>query len=1151
MPDDLPSSAADVPGPPHIRFPQAFGFSVDEETATAAIRQTIDAAQQATGALHSKINEALLHDVVQPAVFADSLKAKVANALGAAVQQSQEALNTLQHPIFSGLVNDLGTTIEATQHLGVTVPQEGQEAACPDCVVIRSAALSGDLGPALECYRATALPLRDARGMEYAARVDWIRRCLPPDDNLHDVFAYSILNLQNEPIGFDPYSSGAAAGASRDFVNDPTFGQGTAVVGAPPAGSLPPGIGPPPSGPSGVIAGPAPAPGGPPALPGPPRPSPPTGQPGIGAPPVPTAPTGPTRPPPGDSVGVLPLCSQLAGMTLEQAMALWPPGSIINDRKIGYYPDPITGAMFIWVTLAPGAPGGIGAPPYTCQVGQSPPVPPGYIPPLPPATPPIVAGPAPVKPPGSTFKPETPVKPPTQTQPTCIPICKPEAEKCDYTLWCSSDHILYITKGDENPHSGFDRAIQKGDPAGFDIAGAVNSCLIPRPQPVPSRPSSDPQFPGEQQQQGCNDLFRFQVLTNQVPTDYFRSLFSKAMEAAGPAAPLDPDWINSLLTGIRNGLGEAGGIVLDSLLHFAANSSLLNCSGSPNEAGIMLSRIVLGLIGKYVADVGQSTDTSLRYAQNTLCPYLIPTISEAANAWSGNTIDETRLRCIVEANGGRWDSYQQVIDASRAKLQAFQIGTLRLREKIGQADYERRIRELGFTRPADSVDIQDLLQQIPPASDLVRFMVRDAGDDNLARRFRLDQDFDAKFAGRIPEWAKHQGVDTDYMRYIWRAHWSIPAPGQLANMLHRLSRFPAGDERFVDVATIKAAMEQQDIAPFWIEKFIAISYSPLTRIDARRAFEIGALSKDRLKESYLDLGYNDSNADVLVNFNVKNVQRSFLRRSEVQKYAAGELDDTDFETAMTQWGADDAAIQAARTRADILRRAATRKACIKAYRSRFMLGEFDAQRAIELVQSRGQNLDHATVIVEGWKCEAESRGKEFTFGQLNQLYEAGLIDEMDYVTRAKRLHYDQDEAVTLLRLIQRKLRIKATTLQQKQIVADKKAEEKLTAALLKQANADERKRERAAAALAKARTVGEMRQKRLLAAGAKFSEHSEMELPESILAIRSVYQAALNNFPVTNDQVIAALTVITGDREIVTLPDVVEALATALTAQAS
>jgi hypothetical protein len=212
------------------------------------------------------------------------------------------------------------------------------------------------------------------------------------------------------------------------------------------------------------------------------------------------------------------------------------------------------------------------------------------------------------------------------------------------------------------------------------------------------------------------------------------------------------------------------------------------------------------------------------------------------------------------------------------------------------------MRQLGFTFQRNVDDLFKLTKQIPPITDLLRFMVRDAADDqgagSVVQRFQLDSQFDSKFQGKLREWAAMQGIEEEYARYAWRAHWSIPAPGQLFTMLHRLQNRPVGDNARVSIDDIKAALIQQDIPPYWIDKFIAISYRPLTRVDVRRAYDIGALALADVTTSYLDLGYDPINAGRLTTFTEKLRNSKIGGTAPIKHWKAGAIDRTTAETKL-------------------------------------------------------------------------------------------------------------------------------------------------------------------------------------------------------------------------------------------------------------
>lgn len=264
----------------------------------------------------------------------------------------------------------------------------------------------------------------------------------------------------------------------------------------------------------------------------------------------------------------------------------------------------------------------------------------------------------------------------------------------------------------------------------------------------------------------------------------------------------------------------------------------------------------------------------LEYRRNMLCPVEYPTATEALQCYLAGTISEKTVQTWLQQNNKCFEPQKKLIKAARSRANPTELAMQRLRKIIGPSQYNKEMRDLGWLIPDEIDDIFKLTQQIPPITDLLRFMVRDTADERAVAQFNLDgignSAFEKKWTGKLKEWGEMQGIPEDYARYAWRAHWRWPAPGQLYEMLHRLSRLPDGDPAKTTLDNVKEALIQDDIAPFWIDKFIAISYRPLTRVDVRRAYGINVLSVASVKEAYLDSGYDDKNAETLTQYTVKD-----------------------------------------------------------------------------------------------------------------------------------------------------------------------------------------------------------------------------------------------------------------------------------------
>ncbi|GAH25686.1 unnamed protein product, partial [marine sediment metagenome] len=60
-----------------------------------------------------------------------------------------------------------------------------------------------------------------------------------------------------------------------------------------------------------------------------------------------------------------------------------------------------------------------------------------------------------------------------------------------------------------------------------------------------------------------------------------------------------------------------------------------------------------------------------------------------------------------------------------------------------------------------------------------------------------------------------------------------------------------------------------DVMPFWRDKLTGIAYRRLTRVDVRRMYKAGVLTREEVYEAYLQHGYTDENAKRMTEFTVQ------------------------------------------------------------------------------------------------------------------------------------------------------------------------------------------------------------------------------------------------------------------------------------------
>jgi len=156
------------------------------------------------------------------------------------------------------------------------------------------------------------------------------------------------------------------------------------------------------------------------------------------------------------------------------------------------------------------------------------------------------------------------------------------------------------------------------------------------------------------------------------------------------------------------------------------------------------------------------------------------------------------------------------------------------------------------------------------------------------------------------------------LKWYWAAHWELPSPTQVYEMLHRLNpdvlklRKEAYEEMGLeeeklktDLETVKFYLRQADYDLRWRDRLLAISYSPLTRVDLRRVYDLGLIDRDELIARLMEVGYTKKDAELLAVFydelklpTQRQITRTVIKRS----YQYGFITRTEAITRLKDYG---------------------------------------------------------------------------------------------------------------------------------------------------------------------------------------------------------------------------------------------------------
>jgi len=183
----------------------------------------------------------------------------------------------------------------------------------------------------------------------------------------------------------------------------------------------------------------------------------------------------------------------------------------------------------------------------------------------------------------------------------------------------------------------------------------------------------------------------------------------------------------------------------------------------------------------------------------------------------------------------------------------------------------------GYT-DGDMADIEKVMRFYPAPADFIRFMVRDTFNEEVVKNYQYDADYPKDIDGYVAK----AGLDPEWAKHYWRAHWELPSPMQTFEMLHR---------RKITHDDAKTILRVADIAPYFIDPFIAIAYNPVTRVDLRRLYQSGEYLEEQLYNGYLDIGSSPENARSLTNWTMKAyapAERELAKEEILKNYRIGQ-----------------------------------------------------------------------------------------------------------------------------------------------------------------------------------------------------------------------------------------------------------------------
>ncbi len=352
--------------------------------------------------------------------------------------------------------------------------------------------------------------------------------------------------------------------------------------------------------------------------------------------------------------------------------------------------------------------------------------------------------------------------------------------------------------------------------------------------------------------------------------------------------------------------------------------------------------------------------------------------------WWGTITREQAIEYLKRAGYTEQDA-ARTLDTSWATPDIATIREGYLRGKFTEEEVDTLLARAGI-REEERDAIKSLFWVLPTVSDLIRMAVREVFTPEIRERFGLDEDYPEAF----DHYAKQVGLAPEWARAYWAAHWELPSLQMGYEMLHR---------GVITREELELLLRAQDVMPFWRDKLIAISYSPFTRVDIRRMYQVGVLSKEDVFRAYKDIGYDDWHAQKLTEFTLMGAaeeERDLTKTDILGGYRERMISREEAVSALVKMGYDEEEANFYLDREDYKAEKERRDTITKIWKELYItrrVSQNDVIRALSEINLPASQIDN---LISTWDAEREAQLRTPTLSDLRRYYKKGIIDETTF-----------------------------------------------------------------------------------------------------------------------------------------------------------
>jgi len=364
---------------------------------------------------------------------------------------------------------------------------------------------------------------------------------------------------------------------------------------------------------------------------------------------------------------------------------------------------------------------------------------------------------------------------------------------------------------------------------------------------------------------------------------------------------------------------------------------------------------------------------------------------------------------------GLSDDQQNVLKESiRPLLSVFELTELKWRNEISESEFKTGVSRLGYSQD-DQEKLYTLLEIIPPVNDLVRFAVREAFSPDIIQKYNLGADFPVDFEKQ----AEKVGLSAEWAKRYWFSHWELPPINLGFEMMHR---------GVISKDDMDLLLRTKDVMPFWREKITAVAYRPYSRVDVRRMYVAGVLTEKDVKQSYLDLGYDDNKASKMTEFTISynsGREKELSKSDLLGAFTSNLISQDDCKKELMDLGYSNDNAEILIKRAFFSKFKAKKELTLSNLRKLYFAGVYDDTELLNHLAVLRIGTAEISDIMELWEIEKKSAKKladgtsekDLSKADILGAYADNIIDKKECALALVKLGYDDQEAAILIKRI--------------------------------------------------------------------------------------------------------------------------------------